>query len=179
MAERKSTTSKKPATKKTASKVATKVVKAPHSDDNNWTTSITKFNRRTSPRIIILLVIVAGIFLLNPQAGIINQNQNDTPDNKQSYKVDIRNRVLSDPKEGDLKVHIGSRSVLQITTDEDGRLNLVSTERDVFNPIFSNVTNTLSVPTDRAELFRIEFYPVSATDTNAKGIVIGTVIVQN
>lgn len=171
----------RPTTKKITAKEAVKKAplqpKTPLSKPNRLE-FLRKIRMNTPVRIAALLAIVTAIFLLNPQAGLINQDQTDNPDNKQVYKLDIRNRVLSDPKEGDLTVRVGSRSVLQITTDEDGRINLISEERNVFNPVFSNISNTLSIPTDRTESFRIEFHPTAA-DPNSSGTTIGTVIVKS
>jgi len=76
-------------------------------------------------------------------------------------------------------VKVNSRSILSVTTDEDGRIDLVSRERDVFNPVFSNIGNTLTMPTDRLESFRVEFHPVTADNSHPASIVLGTVIVQN
>lgn len=162
----------------------TKVVKAsakkeappPKKDLKNL---LPKLRMGTTVRVIVLLVIVIGIFVFNPQSGIINQNSGDNSNSLKSYKIDIRNRTLADPHQGDLKLKVGTHSILEVTTDEDGRIDLVSGNRDVFNPIFSNIGNTLSVPTDRAESFRIEFHPASSTGNETTPVVIGTVIVQD
>ena len=130
-------------------------------------------------RVLVLLAIVTGLFVFNPGSGIITPHPSDSSNSTQTYKVDIRNRTLADPHQGGLKLKVGSRSILDVTTDQDGRLDLVSSERDVFNPLFSNISNTLSIPTDRAESFRLEFHPESVDSSQSQAVVIGTVIFQN
>jgi hypothetical protein len=145
----------------------------------SWHSYLNSFQINTSARAVILLVIIGIIFIFSPQVGLLNRPVDEGQVGTQVYKIDIRSRTLSDPKEGDLKIKAGRRSLLQVTTDEDGRVDLVSEGRDVFNPVFSNVGNTLSIPTDRAESFRIEFHPVNVDNKSSNGIAIGTVIVQN
>lgn len=178
MAQAPRPTSKRPA-RKTPVKPAKVAVKKSPPPTRNWRDLIPDIRKGTTVRIVVLLIIVVGIFAFNPQSGIVNQNSNNDSNTTKSYKIDIRNRTLADPHQGDLKLKVSSHAILEVTTDEDGRLDLVSESRDVFNPVFSNVGNTLSIPTDRAESFRLEFHPASASGADSSSFTIGTVIVQD
>lgn len=174
-----SKTSKLSAKKPTTRPVAKRTLPAKtpsHSKD--WGKIFSNLRMNSAVRIVVLLAIVGGIFILNPQSGII-PTSGSNPSTTETHKIDIRSRALSDPHQGDLKIKTGSKAILDVTTDEDGRLDLVSSSRDVFNPIFSNVSNTLSIPTDQPESFRLEFHPAGGSTTSPSGITIGTVIIQN
>ena len=145
----------------------------------SWRTYLPHFQMNTVTRIGILLLIVGAIMVLSPKAGIFHPNQSSNPDTTQVYQLDIRNRATADPHQATIQVKVNSRSILSVTTDEDGRIDLVSRERDVFNPVFYNIGNTLTIPTDRLESFRVEFHPVTADNSHPASIVLGTVIVQN
>lgn len=129
--------------------------------------------------ILTLAVIAGGLYLFSPQSGLIKTTVVETAEASKILQLDIKNRTLADPNQGDIQIKVGERAVFQVTTDEDGKLDLSSLDRDVFNPVFSGAANTLTIPTDKAGTWRIIFYPGADSNRPTDGITIGTVVVEN
>jgi len=134
--------------------------------------------KSTQARVFALVVVGAFLYAFSPQAGLFKPTTTDNQSDVKVYHLDIKNRTLSDPREGDLTVSQGSHSMLQVTVDEDGRVDLVSNDRDTFNPVFSSTTNSLSIPTDRLGSYRIEFHPGQDPSVPSQTILIGSVVVR-
>jgi hypothetical protein len=128
--------------------------------------------------IIVLIIIALVIYLFSPQAGLV---KNYSPSNTTVpvvYHLVIQDSVLSDPRLGDLKVKVGSRNIIEVITDKDGRLDMNGQDRDLFNPIFSGITNSINIPADKPNNFRLVFHPGAEPNQDTKGILIGTVIIE-
>lgn len=134
-------------------------------------------NNQASLVFILILGIVMYVF--SPQAGIVSPSSQDPQESQAKIlTISIKERVLADPRQADLRVRQGERAVLHIETDEDGRLDLHGGDRDVFNPIFSGTTNTLTIPTDRPASLQIEFHPGARPNKETDGLLIGAVVVE-
>ena len=128
-------------------------------------------------QILVLILVVMGIYIFSPNLNFFNLDNNSSNSNNIIH-IDIRNNTLANPKEGDIKIKVGSSHILDVTTDTDGRLDLISNNQDTFNPIFANVVNTLSVPTSTSGSLRIEFRPGSDPNTQGLPVLIGVIVVR-
>lgn len=132
----------------------------------------------SSWQIVVLLVLAGVIYTFSPQAGLIKSTSTEDADSAKVFEMTIKDRTLADPRQGDLKVKVGSKAILQITTDEDGRVDLRNGDRAVFNPVFSGAINSVSVPTDRAGSFKIEFHPGAKPSVDSDSVLIGSIVVE-
>jgi|SRR5581483_6349765 len=132
-------------------------------------------------KIIITLLVIGGtLYAFSPQAGLIRPTASvDDAVAARTLPLDIKNRTLADPRQGDLAVKVGERAILQVTTDEDGKLDLISGDRDTFNPIFSGTVNSLTVSTDKPGSWTIKFRPGATPDQTGEPITIGTIVVES
>lgn len=137
----------------------------------------TKFNP-TARDLVLLLMIAAALYLLSPTSGLIKASDSGSSDEPTIYYLTIKNAVLSDPHQSDIRVKVGTRDIIAVTTDQDGRLDMSSSGRDLFNPVFSGLVNSIGIPTDKPGSYRLEFHPNAEPNKNTPGLLIGTVIVE-
>jgi hypothetical protein len=123
-----------------------------------------------------LVLISALLYIFSPQAGVVN-NQTSSSQSKIINLV-IKSRVLTDQKSGNINVNVGTQDILNISTDENGRVNLNSSKKNIFNPVFTNMTNTLTIPTDQPNTYTIVFYPNVDPGQPAVSVTIGKVTVN-
>lgn len=129
--------------------------------------------------VVFLLALGAALYAFSPQGGLLRKDsqQVDTEQAK-ILEITIKERTLADPLQADLRVRVGERAVLSVTTDEDGRINLRSQEQETFNPVFSGTINSITIPTTRPGSFRIEFYPGVRPNVEGEGFLIGSIVVE-
>lgn len=132
-----------------------------------------------STSLTFILGLAVFMYVFSPEAGIFNPEGKVAEEGQAKVlTISIKERVLADPRQADLRVKQGERAVLHIETDEDGRLDLHGGDRDVFNPVFSGTVNTLTIPTDRAASLQIEFHPGAMPNQETEGLLIGAVVVE-
>lgn len=136
-------------------------------------------NRETTLSLIFLAVLAGAIYAFNPDSGFVDQSEQMAQ--KIMPRLDIKNRALADPRQADLRAKLGEIVVLQITTDEDGRLSLRGDLRQIFNPVFKNALNTITVPTDIAGVYRVVFFPGAGPlnlGQESDAVTIGALVVE-
>lgn len=127
--------------------------------------------------LIFLFALASVLYIFSPQSGIVGNPSVDV-DSARVLSVSIKDRTLGDPTEAELKGKVGEKLILQVTTDEDGRVDLKSVERATFNPVFSGTINSISVPTDKEGSYQVEFHPQARPGEETSGLVISTVIIE-
>lgn len=128
--------------------------------------------------IISLLVIGSALYAFSPHSTLFTTTDSVQADALQTHSIEIKSGSLSDPRQSELRLRVGSKESLLVTTDQDGRVDLKGGDRSTFNPVFSGTINSLSIPTDKAGSYRIEFHPNAQPDSETEGIVIGTIVVE-
>jgi hypothetical protein len=132
----------------------------------------------TFKQILFLIGLVLVLYLFSPEVSLFKSQPVSDQQVTKELPLDIKGRSLADPRQGDLRLKEGRKVIVLVTTDEDGRLDLVSTTRDTFNPIFSGTTNSISIPTDKKSSYRIVIHPGTTPTELTPGIVIGTIVVD-
>lgn len=128
--------------------------------------------------LIFLVGLAAVLYIFNPSAGIIANNPSAEADGAKVLNIFIKDRAIADPAAADLKAKLGEKTILQVTTDEDGRVDLKNAERGIFNPVFSGTINSISIPTDKETSFTIEFQPQEKTNVESARFPIVTVVIR-
>src|SRR5207248_5843792 len=110
---------------------------------------ITKPSNSAYSSAITLIIISLILYLLSPSSGLIKASDSSNADQPVVYNLTIKNGTLVDPNQSDIRVKVGTKDIIAVTTDRDGRLDMNGSDRDVFNPIFSGAVNSLGIPTDK------------------------------
>jgi hypothetical protein len=136
-------------------------------------------NRETILSLIFLALLAGALYVFNPDSGFMDQSEQ--LGERSELRIDIKNRSLADPRQADLRAKVGETTILQITTDEDGRLALRGELRQIFNPVFKGALNTITVPTDRVGSYRIVFFPGAGPlnlGQDSESVTIGTLVIE-